>query len=296
MTEDQIKYMVEKFLSWHLPEDFSPDAGISFKRDYNEHTPFPMKHQPTGTNLFDYTQTEAMIRHMIDGLPAPEPDELMGRIKRADRAIESLGAPEPTCGHDCKLINGAWVGEVSCPEHGILAMFRSAAPEPTQGEMLRMIDGKFGITNGGRLVKASSGEEIPEWEPLHIFRARDRLALPALHKYREFSVADGCTDYHLGMIDAQIGKFEQFEREHPEWMKQPGVTRGGVFTPDESKRSAPAPDTDKLRELLRVTDLLLRTNALVRDGVCEVPVQFIRELADADADMRAALSPRGEVK
>ncbi len=69
MTEAQIKHMVNRFLAWRLPENFSPDAGISFKPDYNEHTARPMKHEPTGTNLFDATQAEEMVRHMIEGLP-----------------------------------------------------------------------------------------------------------------------------------------------------------------------------------------------------------------------------------
>lgn len=69
MTDEQIKHMTQRFLSWRLPERFSPDAGISFKAEFNEHTAFPMKHQPIGTNLFDADQTEAMVRHMIDGLP-----------------------------------------------------------------------------------------------------------------------------------------------------------------------------------------------------------------------------------
>ena len=70
MTDDQIKHMVERFLSWKLPADFNPDAGISFKAEFNEHTAHPMRHEPTGTSLFSYTQAEAMVRHMIEGLPA----------------------------------------------------------------------------------------------------------------------------------------------------------------------------------------------------------------------------------
>lgn len=69
MTEAQIKYMVDRFLSWKLPENFSPDAGISFKAEYNEGTPWPAKHEPSGTNLFSAVQAEAMIRHMLVGLP-----------------------------------------------------------------------------------------------------------------------------------------------------------------------------------------------------------------------------------
>lgn len=65
MTEDQIKGMVSRFLQWRLPDNFSPDAGITFKPDYNEHTDFPGKHTPLGTNLFDATQAEEMVRYML---------------------------------------------------------------------------------------------------------------------------------------------------------------------------------------------------------------------------------------
>ena len=70
MTDEQIKYMVNRFLGWRLPEAFSPDAGISFKPTFNDHMPSgPQKHNPTGTNLFDVSQADAMVRYMIDGMP-----------------------------------------------------------------------------------------------------------------------------------------------------------------------------------------------------------------------------------
>ncbi|API52875.1 hypothetical protein BMW22_15730 [Rhizobium leguminosarum] len=69
MTDEQIKHMVLRFLNWKLPDDFNPDDGITFKRDFNENTPYPMKHEPSGTNLLDYTQAQAMVRHMLDGMP-----------------------------------------------------------------------------------------------------------------------------------------------------------------------------------------------------------------------------------
>lgn len=69
MTNEQIKYMVDRFLGWKLPDNFSPDAGISFKAAFNEHTAHPMKHEPSGTNLFDATQADEMVRYMIEGLP-----------------------------------------------------------------------------------------------------------------------------------------------------------------------------------------------------------------------------------
>lgn len=69
VTESDIKQMVNRFLGWRLPENFRPDAGISFKAEFNEHTPHPMKHNPTGTNLFDSQQTEAMVRYMVERMP-----------------------------------------------------------------------------------------------------------------------------------------------------------------------------------------------------------------------------------
>jgi hypothetical protein len=74
MTDEQIKYMVDRFLAWRLPENFRPDAGISFNPEYNveynasQGLP-PARHQPSGTNLFDTTQAEVMIRYMVEGMP-----------------------------------------------------------------------------------------------------------------------------------------------------------------------------------------------------------------------------------
>lgn len=68
MTEEQIKHMVGRFLSWKLPENFNPDGGISFKKIFNEHTPHPMRSEPSGTNLFDADQTDKMLRYLIDGI------------------------------------------------------------------------------------------------------------------------------------------------------------------------------------------------------------------------------------
>lgn len=70
MTDEQIKYMVDRFLMWKLPEHFSPDAGISFTPIFNHHAPSgPQKHQPVGTNLFDAQQATEMVRHMTEGMP-----------------------------------------------------------------------------------------------------------------------------------------------------------------------------------------------------------------------------------
>ncbi|MDE2105307.1 MAG: hypothetical protein KGL39_49230, partial [Patescibacteria group bacterium] len=63
--------MVDRFLGWKLPGDFNPDGGISFSQYGNVNTPYQYKREPTGTNLFDAAQAEAMIRFMFT---EPEPE------------------------------------------------------------------------------------------------------------------------------------------------------------------------------------------------------------------------------
>jgi len=65
MTDEQIKTMVNRFLSWRLPQDFHPDGGISAKRPNFAPN---VEWAPTGTNLFNATQAEVMVRYMVDGV------------------------------------------------------------------------------------------------------------------------------------------------------------------------------------------------------------------------------------
>jgi hypothetical protein len=67
MTNEQIKHMTGRFLSWKLPGNFNPDNGITAQRpNYGPGVLW----EPMGTNLLDYTQAEEMVRHMINGLPS----------------------------------------------------------------------------------------------------------------------------------------------------------------------------------------------------------------------------------
>lgn len=71
MSEDQIKQMVDRFLSWRLPENFRPDCGIHFDADAAKKlNPRNARYEPNGTNLFDAQQAEAMVRHMLEGVSA----------------------------------------------------------------------------------------------------------------------------------------------------------------------------------------------------------------------------------
>lgn len=71
MTEDQIKHLVDRFLAWKLPNDFHPDAGIKYTPSDSGYPMADEASKPTGTNLFSATQADAMVRHMIDGMPTP---------------------------------------------------------------------------------------------------------------------------------------------------------------------------------------------------------------------------------
>ena len=71
--------MLTRFLSWKLPSDFMPDAGITFKRVYNESSPYgPSVHEPTGTNLLTADQARAMLEHVLSSR-ATEPDRNAAR-------------------------------------------------------------------------------------------------------------------------------------------------------------------------------------------------------------------------
>lgn len=57
---DCIDAMVNRFLCWRLPQDFAPDAGISFNPGPTQHMPHCW---PVGTNLFTAAQAREMFSH-----------------------------------------------------------------------------------------------------------------------------------------------------------------------------------------------------------------------------------------
>lgn len=71
MNDQQVKHMVERFLVWRLPKPWQPDGGIRYERPNYAHA--PADHDwPTGTNLFDADQTEAMVRYIVEDAPPSE--------------------------------------------------------------------------------------------------------------------------------------------------------------------------------------------------------------------------------
>lgn len=69
MSDELVKHMVRRFLGWKLPKNFNPDGGISFDPVCNRGHEFESAREPSGTNLFDATQAEAMVRYMLEGFP-----------------------------------------------------------------------------------------------------------------------------------------------------------------------------------------------------------------------------------
>lgn len=89
--------LVDRFLAWKLPEDFHPDAGISFQPYFNvewnaKHGRPPQRNEPIGTNLLTADQARAMLEHVL----AP----MMGSLpKRAHccRLLEDVPQKCPDC-------------------------------------------------------------------------------------------------------------------------------------------------------------------------------------------------------
>jgi len=63
-----IDEMVNKFLRWEIPKDFSPDGGITFKnpKDLYPHIPNPENLWPTGTNLLDASQAKELMKYLLE--------------------------------------------------------------------------------------------------------------------------------------------------------------------------------------------------------------------------------------
>lgn len=107
MASDPLSQMVDRFLAWELPKDFTPDAGISFKPTFNDHLPVLMKHNPVGTNLLTAIQAKAMLEHVAGPFlaRAAELEECLMRIREktkdewavreAHSVLSPLG-PQPT--------------------------------------------------------------------------------------------------------------------------------------------------------------------------------------------------------
>jgi hypothetical protein len=116
----------------------------------------------------------------------------------------------------------------ACRIYEIALMTRPNADpriKPLQYEA-RRLNSMFHVDDGYRLIKSSNGEPVPEDEPIFILRARDELALIALNVYHDELLDHGCDLERVRLHEKVIGQFTDFAIEHPDRMKQPGVTKG----------------------------------------------------------------------
>lgn len=82
--------MIDRFLSWPLPKDFTPDCGINFDGRGRDARGYE-KQWPVGTNLLTAEQARAMLEHVLAGRQASHQDE---------------GEPAQQDTKDCTLCNG----------------------------------------------------------------------------------------------------------------------------------------------------------------------------------------------
>lgn len=80
---DAIKVAVDRFLSWPLPQGFSPDCGISFDGRKPDQWN-PVRQWPVGTNLFTADEARAMFEYCLAAAPAqPEPRTIPAHVQPA---------------------------------------------------------------------------------------------------------------------------------------------------------------------------------------------------------------------
>lgn len=87
---------------------------------------------------------------------------------------------------------------------------------------MRIIDGKHAVVNETIVVL----EEIPEGEPLFLFRARDKLAVEALRAYLRLCVDADCSGYQLRAVAEHVARFNVWSEQNPDKMKEPGSSHG----------------------------------------------------------------------
>lgn len=79
-------------------------------------------------------------------------------------------------------------------------------------------DGKYGT------VTTEFGD-IPDDEPVIVFRARDKITLSLIKWYRYRCVQSGSPDRHLGIIDATAERFRNWQEANPGKVRYPDSER-----------------------------------------------------------------------
>jgi hypothetical protein len=91
-----VNKMVDRFLGWKLPDNFTPDAGISFTKETHGHT-----FEPIGTNLFTAEQAKTMFEYCIHYQSDFNLEYTAIRIRRL---LNALDISDPSNGNDNTLM------------------------------------------------------------------------------------------------------------------------------------------------------------------------------------------------
>ncbi|UEP31575.1 hypothetical protein [Burkholderia sp. B21-007] len=119
-----ISAMVDRFLGWKLPHDFSPDCGISFTPPSNPHW------GPIGTNLLNADQARQMFEYVVGTLPvqpaaAAGQEAVAWQVRRADGRIGGVSVQWENCTkelYDATLSTGRYAGYENGPRCEVRAL------------------------------------------------------------------------------------------------------------------------------------------------------------------------------
>lgn len=215
MTDDQIKYMVDRFLMWKLPEHFNPDCGISFDPKYRD------AHSPIGTNLFDAVQATEMVRHMLDGMPCHgKPDGVVRAIAWWLNEIEACNE---------RMRNGSkgtYFGQIAKGVEIIRAALHSpeiAAAETSPGPALNEAEIRAGIN----ILLETIAAKLEANDTLDIWRS-DAASLVRSYKHANVSMAETSPGDVLAMKEAKDAlklaleywshRQQRYKNRHPAWV------------------------------------------------------------------------------
>jgi hypothetical protein len=99
-----IRQMVDRFLGWKLPADFSPDCGIHY-------APLPHPNSwPIGTNLFTATQAKAMFEYVA----AASLDALTREAEETKAALPPTYYADQSLPFRVGMMAGAWNRAMAC--------------------------------------------------------------------------------------------------------------------------------------------------------------------------------------
>jgi hypothetical protein len=74
--------------------------------------------------------------------------------------------------------------------------------------------------------------DIPDDEPVIVFRARDRLVLPVLGAYLELCKHEGSPQRHLDTITRNIHTFADWQEANPDKVRTPDSERSRAWMPE----------------------------------------------------------------